>query len=150
MLDDVAPADVAPADAADYPILHAVSGTEPGMSGAYAASIETRAYLFTDIEGSTMLLRRLGADGYAQVLSEHHGLIRSSLAAHGGVEQDTQGDSFFATFTGPSAGVTAVLEMQLALAAHPWPGGQPVRVRMGLHTGESTATPNECERLSRA
>jgi predicted ATPase/class 3 adenylate cyclase len=133
--------DLAPADVADYPDLHAVGGTPPDTSGAYAAGIETRTYLFTDIEGSTILLRRLGADGYAQVLSEHHGLIRSSLAAHGGVEQDTQGDSFFATFTGPSAGVTAVLEMQLALTAHTWPGGQPVRVRMGLHTGESTATP---------
>jgi predicted ATPase/class 3 adenylate cyclase len=132
--------DLVPAEVADYPNLHAVGGTDPGTSSAYAAGIETRTYLFTDIEGSTMLLRRLGADGYAQVLSEHHGLIRTSLEAHGGVEQDTQGDSFFATFTGPSAGVTAVLEMQRALTAHTWPEDQPVRVRMGLHTGESTAT----------
>jgi len=132
--------DVATPEAVGSPHLQAVLKIAAEGPGAYAAGIETRTYLFTDIEGSTMLLRRLGADGYAQVLSEHHGLIRSSLVAHGGVEQDTQGDSFFATFTGPSAGVTAVLEMQLALTAHTWPGGQPVRVRMGLHTGESTAT----------
>ena len=58
----------------------------------------TVTFLFTDIEGSTALLRRLG-DTYAEVLTAHHGLIRTGLPAHGGREIDTQGDAFFAVFS---------------------------------------------------
>ena len=103
-------------------------------------SVETLTFLFTDIEGSTALLRRLGDDGYAQVLAGHHALIRSCLAAHDGVEVDTQGDGFFAVFSSPRGCVAAVLEMQQALAAHGWPGGEQVRVRMGVHCGEAERT----------
>jgi class 3 adenylate cyclase len=92
---------------------------------------------FTDIEGSTALLRRLGEGGYAQVLAGHHALIRSGLAAHGGQEVDTQGDAFFAVFSSPKACVAAVTQMQRALETHPWPGGEQVRVRMGVHAGEA-------------
>ncbi len=62
------------------------------------------------------------------------------MEAHCGIEQGTQGDSFFAVFTSPSACVAAVLEMQRALAGHEWPGGEPLRVRMGIHTGEASET----------
>jgi class 3 adenylate cyclase len=58
--------------------------------------VETLTFLVTDIEGSTALLRRLGGDGYARVLAEHHTLIRSALAAHGGTELTMTGDGFFA------------------------------------------------------
>jgi class 3 adenylate cyclase len=60
--------------------------------------VETFTFLFTDIEDSTALLRRLGEGLYAQVLADHHSLIRSGLAAHDGREVDTQGDAFFAVF----------------------------------------------------
>ena len=103
----------------------------------YAVSVETLTFLFTDIEGSTALLRRLGDDVYAQVLAGHHALIRSSLAAHDGREVDTQGDAFFAVFSSPRACVAAVLEMQQAMKAHAWPAGEQVRVRMGVHCGEA-------------
>jgi len=102
--------------------------------------VETLTFLFTDIEGSTSLLRRIGQDAYAQVLDDHHSLIRSALAAHGGREVKTMGDGFFAVFALPSACVAAVLEMQQALEAHDWPAGERVRVRMGVHTGEAAAT----------
>ena len=102
--------------------------------------VETLTFLFTDIEGSTALLRRVGEDGYAQVLAGHHALIRSALAAHDGSEVDTQGDAFFAVFSSPRACVAAVLEMQHALAAHAWPAGERVRVRMGIHCGEAART----------
>jgi class 3 adenylate cyclase len=69
--------------------------------------METLTFLFTDIEESTMLLRRLGAEAYAAILARHHELIRASLHDFGGAEQGTQGDSFFAVFTSPSAGVAA-------------------------------------------
>jgi predicted ATPase/class 3 adenylate cyclase len=102
--------------------------------------VETFTFLFTDIEGSTDLLRRLGESLYAQVLADHHALIRSGLAAYDGREVDTQGDAFFAVFSSPRGCVAAVLEMQQAMQAHGWPGGEHVRVRMGVHTGEASRT----------
>jgi predicted ATPase/class 3 adenylate cyclase len=111
----------------------------PGLA-FYAVSVETLTFLFTDIEGSTPLLGRLGDDVYAQVLAGHHALIRSALAAHGGREVDTQGDAFFAVFSSPRGCMAAVLEMQEAIARHAWPGGERVRVRMGVHCGEAART----------
>jgi predicted ATPase/class 3 adenylate cyclase len=102
--------------------------------------VETLAFLFTDIEGSTALLGRLGEDVYAQVLAEHHALIRSALAAHDGSEVGTEGDAFFAVFSSPRACVAAVLQMQQALQGHSWPDGEQVRVRMGIHCGEAANT----------
>jgi class 3 adenylate cyclase len=102
--------------------------------------VETLTFLFTDIEGSTALLRRVGQDAYALVLEDHHSFIRSALAAHDGREVKTMGDGFFAVFSSPSACVAAVLEMQHDLEAHDWPAGERVRVRMGVHTGEASET----------
>ena len=102
--------------------------------------METFTFLFTDIEGSTALVRRLGEGLYGQVLAGHHALIRAGLAAHGGREVGTQGDAFFAVFSSPRGCVAAVLEMQQALDARAWPGGEHVRVRMGVHTGEAEDT----------
>ncbi|MGB9112938.1 MAG: adenylate/guanylate cyclase domain-containing protein [Acidimicrobiales bacterium] len=97
-------------------------------------------FLFTDIEGSTALLRRLGQNDYASVLAEHHSLIRSGLASHDGKEVSTQGDGFFAVFSSASAGLSAAIETQRALSAHEWPAGEQVRVRMGIHSGEVSET----------
>ncbi|MFY9888382.1 MAG: adenylate/guanylate cyclase domain-containing protein, partial [Streptosporangiaceae bacterium] len=102
--------------------------------------METLTFLFTDIEGSTALLARLGEDDYVQILAGHHALIRSALAAHEGSEVDTQGDAFFAVFSSPRRCVAAVLAMQEAIDAHAWPGGEQVRVRMGVHSGEAART----------
>ncbi len=106
----------------------------------YAVPVETLAFLFTDIEGSTALLQRVGEGAYARVLADHHELIRSALAAHDGTEVDTQGDAFFAVFSSPRRCVAAVLEMQQAIGAHAWPGGEQVRLRMGIHCGEAEQT----------
>jgi predicted ATPase/class 3 adenylate cyclase len=111
----------------------------PGLA-FYAVYVETLTFLFTDIEGSTALLGRLGDDGYAQLLGAHHALVRSALAAHGGREVDTQGDAFFAVFSSPRGCLAAVLEMQQAIRDHAWPGGERVRVRMGVHCGEAART----------
>ena len=100
--------------------------------------METLTFLFTDIEESTMLLRRVGAEVYATVLARHHELIRASLDAFGGVEQATQGDSFFAVFTSPSACVGAVVNMQRALLGAQWPDDARPLVRMGMHSGEAS------------
>jgi predicted ATPase/class 3 adenylate cyclase len=102
--------------------------------------VETLTFLVTDIEGSTALLRRIGDEGYARVLAEHHALIRAALAAHEGTELTMMGDGFFAAFSSPRACVAAVLEMQHALDAHAWPARVHVLVRMGIHTGEAELT----------
>ncbi|MGE5274291.1 MAG: adenylate/guanylate cyclase domain-containing protein [Verrucomicrobiota bacterium] len=88
----------------------------------------TVTLLFTDIEGSTRLLRELG-DRYADALVEHRRVLRDAVAAHGGVEVDTQGDAFFVAFSDAAEAVDAAAAAQAAL------GAGPVRVRMGLHTG---------------
>ena len=104
-----------------------------------ASAAQTLTFLFTDIEGSTVMLQRLGGS-YAEVLAGHHKIIRSGLAAHHGREVDTQGDGFFAVFPAPSACAAAAVEIQRSLAAHRWPADYPVRVRMGIHSGEVAQT----------
>jgi predicted ATPase/class 3 adenylate cyclase len=89
--------------------------------------------LFTDVEGSTRLLKELG-DGYATALHEHRRSVRAAVAAHDGVEVDTQGDAFLVAFGKASDAVAAAEDAQRSLAAGP------IRVRMGLHTGEPRLT----------
>jgi predicted ATPase len=89
----------------------------------------TVTFLFTDVEGSSKLLHELGADAYAQALSEHRRRFRAAIAAYGGVEVDTQGDAFFVAFPSAPDAVAAARAAQEALASGP------IRVRMGIHTG---------------
>ena len=96
----------------------------------------TVTFLFTDIEGSTRLLHELG-DDYAGVLADHRRLVREAFARHGGVEVDTQGDSFFVAFSDPRGAARGRGRgADSARSAYAWPDGAAVRVRMGLHTGE--------------
>ena len=101
----------------------------------------TVTFLFSDIEGSTVLLRRL-REGYAAVLADHQRLLRAAFEAHGGSEIDTQGDSFFFCFRKARDAVRAAVAGQRALRSHPWPDEVEVRVRMGIHTGEASLTEN--------
>ncbi|MGH2573810.1 MAG: ATP-binding protein [Actinomycetota bacterium] len=93
----------------------------------------TVTFLFTDIEGSTRLLQELG-ERYAETLAEHRRVLRDTFARHGGVEVDTQGDAFFVAFSRASDAVAAAGAAQQALAKGP------VRVRIGIHTGEPVVT----------
>ncbi len=97
----------------------------------------TVTMLFTDIEGSSDSVRALGPDRWESVLEHHTGIIREALARHGGYVVRSEGDSFFAVFTSPSAAVASVAEMQRRLHETAWPHQASVRVRMGLHTGEA-------------
>ena len=95
-------------------------------------------FLFTDIEGSTRLVKLL-RERYGEVLQEHQRLLREAFAAHRGHEVDTQGDSFFVAFSSARDALLAAVEGQLALSSHSWPKGVRIKVRMGLHTGQAVA-----------
>ena len=94
----------------------------------------TVTLVFTDIEGSTRALHDLG-DGYVEALADHRSALREAFTRRDGVEVDTQGDSFFFAFSRATDAVAAALDGQAAL------DGGPLRVRMGIHTGEPTVTP---------
>ncbi len=102
----------------------------------------TLTFLFTDIEGSTGLLRQAG-DRYGDLLDRHRAIIRAAIADHSGTERGTEGDSFFVTFPNPSAAIAAAVAAQLNLIAEPWPSGLVVKVRMGIHLGEATDDGND-------
>jgi predicted ATPase len=91
-------------------------------------------FLFTDVEGSTALLDELGNDAYAGALVEHRRLVRRAFQIHRGIEIDTQGDAFFVVFGSAREAAAAAADAQTALA------GGPIRVRMGMHTGEALLT----------
>ena len=95
----------------------------------------TVTFLFTDIEGSTRLLERLGSR-YRDLQGRHDAIVRAAILEGGGHEVRTAGDSFFAVFPTPVGALQAAVSVQRALAAEAWPDGAAVRVRMGLHTGE--------------
>jgi class 3 adenylate cyclase len=95
----------------------------------------TVTFVFTDIEESTELLKRLG-DDYREVLTGHRRIVRDSFTARDGVEMDTQGDAFFFVFARARDALAAAVDAQRAHAAAAWPAGVAVRVRIGLHTGE--------------
>ena len=94
--------------------------------------------LFTDIEGSTKLLRTLSAEAAVEAFAIHGRVLREACARHSGHEQRTEGDSFFIVFQEATQAVAAAVDAQHLLAAQTWPGGEPVRVRMGMHTCEPT------------
>ena len=120
---------------ASWPVRLASNSTKsPGMVAA-----QTLMFLFADIEGSAAMVRRLG-DGYPGVLADHRRLIRAGLAVHGGEEVGAAGDEFSAVFASPRACAGAAVGVQRALVAHRWPGGEQVRVRMGIDCGAASRT----------
>jgi class 3 adenylate cyclase len=91
-------------------------------------------FVFTDVEGSTRLLRDLGVEAYGKALNEHRRVLRDAFAACGGVEVDTQGDAFFYAFQ------TAQFALVAACAATEALASGPIRVRIALHTGTPHVT----------
>lgn len=126
---DVGPA---PAMASASPVLN--ERARPGLPSGNVT------FLFTDIEGSTAMFRRLGTT-YEAVLDRHRCLLRAVIAAHDGVQVGTDGDGMWAAFGDAGQAIGACLDAQRDLAAEDWPEGGEVRVRMGLHTGVARPTP---------
>jgi DNA-binding NarL/FixJ family response regulator/class 3 adenylate cyclase len=107
----------------------------------------TVTFLFSDIEGSTALLRQL-RDRYGDVLADHQRLLRSAFEEAGGSEIDSQGDSFFFCFRKARDAVQAAVAGQRALLSYSWPDGTEVRVRMGIHTGDASVSENRYHGLA--
>src|SRR5690606_7958693 len=82
----------------------------------------TETYLFTDIEGSTRLLQRLG-ERFSSLLVDQRRLVLDAAERHGGVERGTAGDGSFVVFGSARSAVLAAAEAQRALARHDWPDG---------------------------
>src|SRR2546423_5006909 len=95
----------------------------------------TVTLVFTDVEGSTRLVQRLG-DHYAHVLDDHRRIFHEAVEGHDGIVVDQRGDEFFVVFDDARRAADAVVAAQQAFAAHDWPSGVELRVRMGMHTGE--------------
>ena len=100
----------------------------------------TVTFLFTDIDGSTELLQRLGDRRYAEILAEHQRLLRAAFAEGHGQEVDTQGDAFLVAFPRARDALATAVAAQRSLQKHTWGNGASLRVRMGLHAGEPVGT----------
>jgi len=100
----------------------------------------TVTLLFSDIEGSTRLLRAIGVERYESAVQQHRLMLRDAFARHSGYEVDTEGDSFFVAFGRALDAVHAALDAQCALTGHAWTDGGRIRVRIGIHTCEATVT----------
>ena len=96
----------------------------------------TVTFLFSDIEGSTSLLKQLGDEQYAGLLRTHRQIVREIFGQYHGQEIDTQGDAFFYSFHRAREAVAAAVAVQRAHNSQAWPEGVTVRMRLGLHTGE--------------
>ena len=110
------------------------------MTTERPVSSATVTFLFSDIEGSSRLEREVGTATYAALLDRHREILRAAFEAHGGAEQGTEGDSFFVIFSGAAAAIRAAVDAQRGLAEADWVEGPAIRVRMGVHTGEATAS----------
>jgi class 3 adenylate cyclase len=96
-------------------------------------------FLFSDIEDSSGLVRRLG-DRYDRLLADVRRLLRACVRAAGGREVETRADEMFAVFVQAAAGLEAALAIQRKVRARAWPDGLELRIRIGLHTGRPTLT----------
>ena len=92
-------------------------------------------FVFTDIEGSTKMFRRLG-EGYPPILETHNRLLREQWQAYGGAEVKTVGDAFIVAFGSAADAMSASVAAQRAMADHPWPADATVRIRVGVHRGD--------------
>jgi predicted ATPase/class 3 adenylate cyclase len=114
----------------------ATTAVAAAQRGESALPTGTISFLFSDIEGSTRLLQELGA-GWPAVLGEHDRIMDGAIAAYRGRVFGREGDAVFAAFDDAASAIHAAVRAELDLAAHHWPHGRALRVRIGVHTGEA-------------
>jgi class 3 adenylate cyclase len=111
--------------------------TDDPLARAGGAESAFRTILFTDLEGSTAMVQRLGDDGAMQLLRRHDAIVREALATHAGREVKHTGDGIMASFTSVQSGLAAAVDIQRAFSAHAETHPEaPMRVRIGLSAGE--------------
>jgi class 3 adenylate cyclase len=93
-------------------------------------------FLFSDIEGSTDLVRRVGDEAFGEIRADHRRILRDAFGSHGGREIDTAGDGFFIAFESARSAAHAAIGAQLEVSSFIWPEEAEVRVRIGIHTAE--------------
>src|SRR6266700_1423835 len=128
-------------DPCDSPSIAPMGCVFPGWRRSRVLDVPTGTItlLFTDIEGSTLLLQHVG-EQYSRVLAQCRQMLRTAFQQSHGHEVDTQGDAFFFAFARATDAVSAAVAAQRTLASHAWPEGAVVRIRVGLHTGEPQRT----------
>jgi class 3 adenylate cyclase len=113
--------------------LNEADPSDQANSSIAGGEAPVRTIMFTDLEGHTEMMQRLGDAQGREVLREHERITRSALASHGGGEVKTMGDGFLATFASPQRALECAAALQRSFAAHP---GEPLSVRIGLNAGE--------------
>src|SRR5438552_16049012 len=103
----------------------------------------TVTLLLSDIEDSTSRLAELGAEQYNEALEKHRRILRDAIAKNAGHEFGAAGDALFIAFGSVQDAIRSAVAAQSALNDHAWPGGRPLRVRMGWHTGEALSTADD-------
>jgi class 3 adenylate cyclase len=116
-------------------VSNAVALERPNLAPR-AAPDGTVTILFSDIEGSTALNVELGDEGWMELLGEHNRLVREAIRRHNGFEVKTEGDAFMVAFQSARDALRCAIDMQKSLAQRNAAAERPVRVRIGLHTGE--------------
>ena len=94
----------------------------------------TVTFVFTDLEVSTRLWEQ-EPDAMRVALARHDAILRDLVDAHGGVVVKGRGDGVHAVFATADAAVRAAVDCERAMAAEPWSVSEPLRVRIGIHTG---------------
>ena len=121
-----------------------------GAVKAFVSKLERReqtdrilaTVLFTDIVGSTQMQASLGDGGWRDLVLRHHAIVRGALGRWRGVENDTAGDGFYATFDGPARAISCGLEVVERVRE------LGIEVRAGVHTGECEVIDRKCGGLT--
>ena len=113
-----------------------VEAEQPDLRRASAPD-GTVTLLFSDIEGSSRLTERLGDDRWMELLAIHNTIVRAQLDEHGGYEVKSQGDGFMVAFPTARQAVMCAIDIQRALLRRSARSDFPIRVRIGVHTGEA-------------
>jgi class 3 adenylate cyclase len=115
----------------------AVQNEQPDLPPKAVAPDGTVTILFTDIEGSTAMTERLGDQPWLELLRGHNAIVRKRVAAHEGFEVKAEGDGFMLAFQSARKALECAVDIQRAFADRNEDADEPIRVRIGLHTGEA-------------
>lgn len=104
---------------------------------------DLRTILFSDIEGSTVLVERLGDEKAREIMRQHDEICRAAVSVHGGTEIKSMGDGFMVSFLSASGAIDAAIEMQAAIRDRFGAMQSPLRIRIGIHAGEPVQEGND-------